>query len=256
MSEQLILPGLELVAEAPPQTNATPETIFLRAFRRLGLRRSIPEFQIEFCPFAGLRSTICLRENHVQVKISDLLVGAPPLVLEALAEILLSQVYRRKVSREARECYLAHIFKPSMRDRIDAARRSRGGKRMLPARGRHFDLEEIFAQLNQKYFRGELGAARVGWSRAKSKRTLGNFDAAHRAITITRWLDSPSAPRSLVEYVMFHEMLHMQFPTERNGHRRVVHSPQFRKAEKSFPQYHQAMRQLKKLTESRRASLD
>jgi len=59
-----------------------------------------------------------------------------------------------------------------------------------------------------------------------------------------------------VEYVVFHEMLHMRFPTERRGHRRVMHSPEFRKAEKEFPKYKIAIGQLKRLTVGRAAGLD
>jgi len=233
-----------------------PEQIFRRAFRRLGLRRPAPEFQFEFRAFAGLRSTIRLCDNRAQVHVSDVLSEAPRLVLEALAEILLAQLFRRRPSREARECYLAYVFKPTVRHRINEARRQRGTKRALPPRGRHFDLEEIFGTLNRKFFHGGLPAARIGWSRQRSRRTLGHYDDAHQAIIITRWFDSPSVPRELVEYVVFHEMLHMRFPTERQGHRRVVHSPEFRKAEKQFPIYDRAIRQLKRMTEKGAATLD
>jgi hypothetical protein len=257
MSEQLFLPGLDIKPIPVPAPAAPPpEVTFQRVFRRMGLKRPAPEFQVEFRSFAGLRSTIRLRENQAQVRISDVLKEAPPLVLEALAEILLAQVFRRRASREARECYLAYVFKPAVRHRIDEARRERGTKRLLPPRGRCFDLHEIFTTLNQMFFRGELPAARIGWSRQRSRRMLGNYDAAHQTITITRWFDAPKVPRDLVEYVVFHEMLHMKIPTERNGHRRVVHSPEFRKAEKQFPKYETALRQLKRLTAGRSAGLD
>jgi hypothetical protein len=40
-------------------------------------------------------------------------------------------------------------------------------------------------------------------------------------------------------------MLHIRFPVERNGHRRVVHSREFRKAEREFPGYDEARKSLK-----------
>ena len=251
--EQLVLP---LAPPAAEFSRIMPKDAFARAFRRMGLKRAAPEFQVEFRSFAGMRSTIRLHENRAQVRVSDILAEAPPLVLEALAEILLAQLFRRRPSREARECYVAYTFRPAVRQRIDEARRERGRKRLLNPRGRHFDLEEIFAALNQTFFAGELPAARLGWSRKRSRTTLGNYDDAHSAITITRWFDSPSIPRSLVEYVVFHEMLHMRYPTTRNGHRRVVHSAEFRRAEKQFPKYETALRQLKRLTAGRAAGLD
>ena len=231
----------------PLATAADLGVVFARVFRRLGVRGIPPAFRVEFRPFTNLRSSIHLRGNGAVVRISDLLADAPPLVLEALAEILLARIFRRQPSREARECYLAYVFKPGVRLRIDETRRHRGHKRLLSATGKHHDLEEIFASLNRRYFDGELVAPRLGWSRQRSRALLGHYDSAHRTIAVSRLLDSPQAPRYLVEYLVFHEMLHMRFPTGRNGHRRVVHSRDFRQAEKKFPKYQHARQLLKRL---------
>jgi predicted metal-dependent hydrolase len=117
----------------------------------------------------------------------------------------------------------------------------------LPARGRHHDLEEIFQGLNHCFFHGQIPTSRLGWSHRNSRRILGHYDSGHAAIIINRKLDSPSVPRYLVEYVVYHEMLHIRFPVERRGQRRVVHSREFREAEKKFPQYELACRQIKHL---------
>jgi hypothetical protein len=181
----------------------------------------------------------------LEVRLSDVLQDAPLLVLEALAEILLCKVYRRRASREARECYLAYVLSAGMRQRIDQARRQRGTKRLLPARGRCHDLEGIFHRLNWQFFNGELSVTRLGWSLHNSRTTLGHYDAGHGMIVINQALDSATAPAHLVEYLVFHEMLHMRFPVERDGHRRVVHSREFRKAEREFPEYEEARKSLK-----------
>lgn len=238
-------------ADAPPSAASRPcrraglEPAFEGVFRRLGLARPAPEFYVEFCAFTGLRSTIRLRHNSVHVRISDLLAEAPPLVVEALAEILLAQLFRARPSREARECYLAYVLKPAVRRRIEAARRRRGFKRLLAPQGRCFDLREIFAGLNRRYFAGRLAAPRLGWTSRRSQSILGHYDPAHRTISISRWLDSPSAPRYLVEYLVFHEMLHMRHPVSRRGHRRVIHSPKFLAAEKRFEKFAQARSKLR-----------
>ena len=229
----------------PLDISLDAHTVFRRVFQRLGLNRSAPDFRVEYHPFAGLRSTIRLQNNHVDVRISDVLEDAPPLVLEALAEILLTQVFRRRPSPEARECYLAYVFRPATRQRIEEARRERGSKRLLPPRGRCYDLEEIFHRLNRRYFRGELPTPHLGWSLRRSRTVLGHYDSAHSMIVISRALDAPTAPRYLVEYLVYHEMLHMRYPVERKGQRRVMHSREFRQAEKRFPQFERARRRLK-----------
>ena len=224
---------------------APPEFVFARVFRRLGIKRPVPDFHIEYRPFSSLRSNINLQGNRAKVRISDVLEQAPPLVLEALAEILLAQLFRRRPSTEARECYLAYVFEPAVRRRIDENRRQRGRLRLLPAQGRHYDLEEIFALLNRKFFKDELSCRRIGWSPKSSRSVLGHYDPAHHTITISRSLDSASVAPEVVEYLVFHEMLHIHIPLERNGSRRVMHSRAFREAEKQFPGYRRVRDMLK-----------
>ena len=231
----------------PIRPCAPPEFVFARVFQRLGLRRSVPDFHIEYRPFSSLRSDINLRGNRARVRISDVLKEAPPLVLEALAEILLAQLFRRRASEEARECYLAYVFDPAVRRQIDETRRKRGRIRLLPAQGQHFDLEQIFARLNERFFKQELSCSRIGWSARHSRSVLGHYDPAHNTITISRSLDSSSVPGDVVEYLVFHEMLHIRFPLERHGSRRVMHSRAFREAEKSYPDYRRVRDRLKRL---------
>jgi hypothetical protein len=214
----------------PLVPDASPPEVFARVFRRIGMSGPVPDIQVQYRAFAGLRSTIRLRGNRAEVRISDLLAEAPHLVLEALAEMLLARVFRRRPSREARACYLAYVFSPAVRRRIEDVRRRRGHKRLLPARGRYFDLAEIFDNLSRRFFRTRLPAPRLGWSRKRSRTILGHYDSAHGSITISRWLDSPLVPR---------------YPVERRGHRRVVHSRAFREAEKKFPKFEQTRRRLK-----------
>ncbi len=221
------------------------DSLFARVFRRLNPRRPIPAFSVEFRPFANLRSQVMIRRGRALVRISDVMNEAPDIVFEALAEILLSQIYRRPPSREARECYLAYVCHPDVRGRIDDARRRRLRLRLAPARGRNHDLEKILASLNRRFFENRLRPCRIGWSSRPARSVLGRYDPAHDAIVISSSLDSPKVPRYVVEYLVFHEMLHMRFPVERQGARRVVHSREFRKEEKKFPHYREAKARLK-----------
>jgi SprT-like family len=231
----------------PIPVSTPPEFVFARVFRRLRIGRAVPDFHIEFRPFSSLRSNIALQGNRARVRISDILEEAPPIVLEALAEILLTQLFRRRPSQEARECYMAYIFEPAVRRRVDEARRRRGRVRLLPARGRHYDLAEIFARLNRRFFNNELSSCRIGWSAKSSRSVLGRYDPAHHTITISRSLDSDEIPLEIVEYLVFHEMLHIRIPLERSGARRVVHSRAFHEAEKVFPNYRRVRERLKKI---------
>jgi predicted metallopeptidase len=55
-------------------------------------------------------------------------------------------------------------------------------------------------------------------------------------------------PRLALEYVMFHEMLHLHYPVDHSGARRCVHTPDFKAHEKLFPKLKEAKELLKKLS--------
>lgn len=201
---------------------------------------------MSFRRFTGLRSAIRTpRKNFIEAQLSDLLEEAPPLVLEAIAEILITRLFGMRTSREADECYKAWAASQPVVRRTEEIRRLRGRKRLLPPQGSCFNLKAVFDDLNHRFFGGELGGVRIGWSPNRSRTMLGHYDSSHRTITVTRWLDGRRVPRYVVEYLVFHEMLHARFPVEHRNHRRVVHSKAFREAEREFPDYNRAIRWLR-----------
>jgi predicted metal-dependent hydrolase len=66
---------------------------------------------------------------------------------------------------------------------------------------------------------------------------------------LTRLLDSEKAPELLVKYVMFHEMLHLRFPTQHRGARRCVHTREFKLAEREFQEYKRAVVELRRFVD-------
>jgi predicted metal-dependent hydrolase len=92
-----------------------------------------------------------------------------------------------------------------------------------------------------------LGRPQLGWSRGSSRSMLGHFDPSHNAIIISRIFDRENAPALALEYVMYHEMLHLRFPVDHTGARRRVHTKEFRAAEKKFAQLKEAKELLKRL---------
>jgi predicted metal-dependent hydrolase len=109
------------------------------------------------------------------------------------------------------------------------------------------DLECIFEDLNARYFGGMMARPALGWSRFRSRTHLGHFDPSHNMIVISRIFDDVRAPRLALEYVMYHEMLHLRYPVDHSGARRCVHTPEFKAHEKQFPQFKEAKALLKKL---------
>jgi hypothetical protein len=225
----------------------TPEEIYARVFRELKPRTPVPELRVEFCRFANADSFIRLEDGRLRVRISDLLAAAPAPVMEALAYILLGKLYRKPVARLYSHRYRLYLNRRDMRRQAHLIRQIRGRKFVSGPKGAVHDLEEIFESLNRQYFDGLLGRPLLGWSRGISRSMLGHFDPSHNAIIISRIFDQPGRPSLGVEYVMFHEMLHLRYPVDHNGARRRVHTREFREAEKKFPRLKEAKEILKRL---------
>jgi hypothetical protein len=225
----------------------TPEEIYARVFRDLKPRSLVPRLHVEFCRFANADSFIRLENGELHVRISDLLQGAPAPVTEALAYILLGKLYRRPIARTYSHRYRLYLNRRDVRRQAQLVRQIRGRKFLSGPQGQRHNLEDVFERLNHQHFDGLMGRPLLGWSRGKSRHLLGHFDPAHNAIIISRILDEPSVPPLALEYVMFHEMLHLQHPVDHHGARRRVHTRDFREAEKKFPLLKEAKEMLKRL---------
>lgn len=220
----------------------------MAAHTELKPRTPLPTVAIEYFPFAGLNHTARFRENHLRVRVSDLFVDAPQQVIHALALILLAKLYRKKLDSGVHRTYRGFILSADIQERARVARRARGRvERGRGPGGRHVNLEDSFDRLNREYFGGALDKPRITWSIRGSRRTLGRYDATRHCIYISRIFDTPNIPGYVVDYVMYHEMLHVKHQSRIQDCRILVHTPTFRAEEKCFSEYQKARLWLKKI---------
>ncbi|HEX8707371.1 MAG TPA: SprT-like domain-containing protein [Pyrinomonadaceae bacterium] len=215
-------------------------SLFSDAFRQLGRNRPAPEIEVRFYPYAGLHHTIRLRSGRVYVRISDIFKTAPPEVHRALAFILVAKLLAKRIPEVHERVYRAYAYSPQILRASDIARRNRGRKMTTSARGSFYDLDKMFQRLNRRFFDGRLERPTLSWSQRRTRRILGHHDAAHDTIIISKTLDAADVPEWLVEYVLYHEMLHIKHPARLIKGRRYYHTNAFRAEEQRFPYYHQA----------------
>jgi len=211
--------------------------LFQRVFTRIGCEGRPPHFRVEFYPYSSLVLTIRRREDLLIVRLSDLLSRAPLDVLESAAALLLARVYRRRLPRALIQPYLNYARSGRTRSRISRMRSRRVRPKQIAPQGRQYDLAALFDQLNAKYFCGDLRRPQIGWSVRGWRRQFGCYDPGPNQILLNRRMDRPGIPQFVVEYVLFHEMLHVKHPTRRSGCTLVSHSPEFRAEEKRFEQF-------------------
>jgi len=212
------------------------QDIFHQTYRELRPRAPVPPLHIRFYPFVSVNNTIRLRQGELYVRLSDLLEGAPEPILHAIAHILLAKLYRKPVDGRESTRYRRYVGSHDISAKARLVRQMRGRKHIHSARGHYYHLEEIFEDLNCRFFHGLMGRPQLTWSRDHARNRLGHYDPAHNAIVISRVFDRPQVPRYVVEYIVFHEMLHLKHPVKLRGSRRCVHSREFLEEEKLFPQ--------------------
>jgi hypothetical protein len=225
----------------------SPQAIFERVHREVRPRTVVPRIEVQFKAFANADSHVRLERGQIAVRVSDLLEGAPAPVIEALAHILFGKLYRKPAARQYEYRYRLYLNRRDMRRRIHLVRQQRGRKNHLGAQGAIYNLDVIFEDLNGAHFGGMMARPTIGWSHTRSRTRLGHFDPSHNMIVISRIFDDPRAPKLALDYVMFHEMLHLRYPVDHSGSRRCVHTPEFKAHEREFPNYKEAKALLKKM---------
>ncbi len=105
------------------------------------------------------------------------------------------------------------------------------------------ELRDSFERINAEFFKGLLNESNLRWA-GNSKRIFGSYDYGTDTITINPVLKG--RPR-LLDYVMFHEMLHKKFKFKNSFNRTLHHTPEFKKEEERFPDKKQLDKELSML---------
>ena len=180
--------------------------------------------------------SVVRRSGRLHLSVHECFLTAPNNVIESLARyVLRSSLSARRVLQDFFELWCETHGRPQRRSGV------------LRARGRTYDLHAIFEELNREYFCSALQVA-ITWGRSTNFRknrtriVFGNYDHHQRVIRIHPALDSSHVPEYFVRFVVYHEMLHAYLEPEKDADgRRRIHTPKFRKLERAFPHYEQAM---------------
>ncbi|MFH1589106.1 MAG: SprT-like domain-containing protein [archaeon] len=132
-----------------------------------------------------------------------------------LIQSLMLRVFKEKkktMNMDLYENFLKNLPKYSVAENIDSL------------------LEESFDRVNRQYFHNYMDTPNLVWGR-ESFRKLGSYEYATNTIIISTILENEL---ELLDYVMYHEMLHKKLKfTSKNG-RNLHHSTEFRRLEKEF----------------------
>ena len=183
--------------------------------------------------FLRMSSTICryyTDGNLVKVTMADYFEDAPLEVIEDYLRYLLSK--RSGPPRKFIEYISSEEFISSQRPRfLDRNRRF-----TLSTEGEHRSLADSLERLiaTGMLDRKDSEGVYLTWSRHPSVSVLGTCHSLFKVVAISRALDIDALPEDCLDFVMYHEFLHVR-QGARIGMRK--HDADFRREERAFPDY-------------------
>ena len=202
-----------------------------------------------FYPYSSLKSTAFLRGNTVSLKASDAFKSASSEVLLGLALYLVAKLFRKRLAPNLAgyvDEYKRFTASKSSHKLHNSIRVLRSREKTLNPLGECFDLNEVVGKVAAEYWSVLEGVTELPaptWAEGASVRTLGEYDDAFNRISISKALDSRSCPRFVLEYVVFHELLHAKHDVRYSrgrSLRRTVHTGEFKADEQKFARFPEA----------------
>lgn len=204
--------------------------------------------------YVSTKSTVREKDGRMFMRLSDHLQDAPVPVLRGIVGILLCRYYGLRETRVPRDEYDAYeVFARSdaaMQMRTQS-HRVRGRKHLDPI-GEHRSLLESYLRVMTATGLALPNPPRLSWSKTASRSRFGHQDEAHDCIVLSRILDDSKVPEFVLDFVVYHELLHIAIPPRRgSGTKMIMHSREFRAAERRFPQWREAEKWLDRLARRR-----
>jgi len=109
-------------------------------------------------------------------------------------------------------------------------------------------LKESFDRVNQKYFFGMMEMPNLKFGN-HSTTSLGHYDFKTDTITISRIFENNN---ELLDYLMYHELLHKKLKYRNTGMRNRYHSKIFRDEEKRFENFKEIQKKIRNLVATKK----
>ncbi len=208
----------------------------------------------EFGHFSDLKHTWRRHGRSVSFKISDYLADAPDDVIESLAWYLMSRAYDVTVPDCQCGEYLEYVRSRKMWENNRSLYLSRARGLCAEPLGQRRDLRTVFDYVNSTYFRGTIRDPMLAWVDESPAKRLGYYFEPLNLLAVNRVFDSERVPRYVLEFVVYHELLHHVDAESGRRRRRVQHTKGFREQERKFSSWADAEAWLRKLVAEYRRS--
>lgn len=197
-----------------------------------------------FCRAKEFQASWKRSGNRVDIRVSDYLIDAPDEVIADFSQAVVGAVVNKKPAYG--RTYLDWV-------RSDEYINSK--RKIYLRRSRNLtgspegNERDLIGSLDRLLDSGLLDPAGIGnsffsWTKTSNVRKLGFCSPMMRVVGISSVLDDASVPEFVLDYVVYHESLHLA-QGYRPGQR--PHSKKFKTDEKKYPRYEEAESYLKSI---------
>ena len=217
-------------------------------FRSIGTTYGYEEIEADFASYKEFKSTWRKCGKSVSFQISDYLGGADTWVLGDFARSLYTRISKNGPPQIYSDRLRAYLESPEFvaRNQPTYLRRSRNLSR-TPS-GRVYDLKETYESLLARGMVREFDHASLNWTRGGNRLRVGYCSVLMKVITISSVLDNEKVPDFVHEYVLYHELLHLE---DGLGVGPRHHPASFRARERMYPRWRESEDWLKRLAARR-----
>ncbi|MEJ2411604.1 MAG: SprT-like domain-containing protein [Anaerolineales bacterium] len=183
--------------------------------------------------------------KDLEMSIQEGYISAPDRIILAFLKLSVQpdvKAYRQEI----KEYTFSRTYR-QIRERLEYLGVPRGSF----AAGSIHDLRDSFERVNQAYFDGELDQPNLIWNNRLTRRKFGHYQWDTDTVMLSSSLDHTRVPELVVDYVMYHELLHKKLGARRVKQNRIAHTGEFREAEKKFHSLQQAKRILNRIARTK-----
>jgi predicted SprT family Zn-dependent metalloprotease len=181
------------------------------------------------------------RGNQTEMIAQESFLAAPDSILFALLEVA-----QDPTSRDARAILRDYTYSGKyqrVRERLEYLGVPPGSF----SAGRVHNLDQSFQRINQQYFQGKLAQPHLIWNKRLTHRKFGHYQWDTDTVMVSSSLDRERVPAMVVDFVVYHELLHKKLGARRAKQNRIAHSREFRDAENQFAQVEKARQLLNRI---------
>lgn len=213
------------------------------SFSIIGREFGYENVDAEFAPFKELKIKWQRSKGKAEFKVSDYLADADRQIMDDIARALFSRISGNKMNGypESMNAWVTSDEFISA-NRPMYLRRSKNLSRT--AEGDVRNLEDSRRRLIVAGLIPDYPDVLISWTRGPNVRRVGYCSVLMKVIAISSVFDNEAIPEFVMDYVVYHEFLHIMAGFNPFGRK---HGPEFKAEERKYPRRDEAEQWLKKL---------